>query len=208
MGAKLEEGDWLIGHSPKEDGHKLIYAMQISEVLCMNKYFDDPRFAAKKPKLGGTYEEHCGDNIYYQDKDARWKRLPSHFHNDCYCFRQDVGTELAGRPVFVSEHFYYFGDQRVDIPEKFATVIRCGQGIQYTRDFDLSKEFGEWLKANYNSGRLGKPRDMKDLTAETDPMITDLNADCPGQNQNQESPDGRPNSQPICETWLSPRGCR
>jgi hypothetical protein len=30
--AKLKEGDWLIGNSPKKDGNRLVYAMRISEV--------------------------------------------------------------------------------------------------------------------------------------------------------------------------------
>jgi hypothetical protein len=38
--------------------------MRISEVLSMNQYFRDERFASKKPKLDGTPEQQCGDNIY------------------------------------------------------------------------------------------------------------------------------------------------
>jgi hypothetical protein len=43
--ARLKEGDWIIGNSsnssnlPKEDRNRLVYAMRISEVLSMTKYF-------------------------------------------------------------------------------------------------------------------------------------------------------------------------
>jgi hypothetical protein len=36
MNLRLKDGDWLIGTSPKKDGHKLVYAMRILDRLCMN----------------------------------------------------------------------------------------------------------------------------------------------------------------------------
>jgi Nucleotide modification associated domain 2 len=129
MKAKLREGDWLTGNSPRTDGNRLVYAMRISEVLCMNTYFHDGRFERKKPKPDGTRTEQCGDNIYYRQGDGQWRRLPSLFHNESAKFIQDVGKEFAGRPVFVSEHFYYFGGRRVAIPPgELARVIWIGKG--------------------------------------------------------------------------------
>jgi hypothetical protein len=43
------KGGWLIGNSTKQDGHRLVYAMCILERLTMNQYFEDKRFASKKP---------------------------------------------------------------------------------------------------------------------------------------------------------------
>ena len=48
--ARLKVGDWLIGNSQKKDGHRLVYAMQLCDVLSMNEYFQDSRFQNKKPK--------------------------------------------------------------------------------------------------------------------------------------------------------------
>jgi hypothetical protein len=208
--ARLEKGEWLIGHSPKDDGYRLVYAMRISEVLSMNQYFHDERFESKKPKPNGAVEEQCGDNFYYQDEDGTWKRLPSRFHNDCGAFTQDVGYDHAGNPVFVSDHFYYFGDKRVHIPDEFTMVIHYGQGIHYTRDHPLADDFVKWLEANYQPGVRGEPQDRKkkDFATETDPMITDLIADCAGQAQNQERADRPPKSRTISETRVPPRGCR
>jgi hypothetical protein len=36
MKAKLQKGDWLIGNSTRKDSNRLVYAMRISEVLCIN----------------------------------------------------------------------------------------------------------------------------------------------------------------------------
>ena len=171
---KLKEGDWLIGISPIEDGNKLVYAMRISDVLPLNRYFHDPRFERKKPKPDGTLCEQCGDNIYYKSGDGKWKRLPSRFHNDNDNFRQDVGTKLEGEgnPVFVAEHFYYFGHKRVPIPGELTGVIRHTQGVQYATGH-LADDFVMWLETNYKPGILAMPRDMPDHSGETGPMLTE-----------------------------------
>ena len=153
MKAKLIQGDWLIGVSPKKDGNRLVYAMRISERLSMNEYFHDARFESKKPKSDGTACEQCGDNIYYQC-GAEWTRLPSPFHNGRDHLRKD-----AGCPVFVAEHFYYFGTRRVAIPNDLKGVIQERHGISYKND--LADKFVAWLEANYEPGILGMPRDMK-----------------------------------------------
>jgi hypothetical protein len=152
MRAKLKGGNWLIGISPKRDDNRLVYAMRISEVLKMAEYFKDKRFAAKKPKQTGTPIEQCGDNIYYQH-GGKWKRLPSPFHKKSRDFDKD-----KGRPVFVSDHFYYFGDQRVSVPDDLKEVTQVGRGISY-KDC-LADQFVTWLEATHKPGRLGKPRDM------------------------------------------------
>jgi hypothetical protein len=129
MKAQLKEGSWLMGNSEKGDGYRLVYAMRISKRISMYDYFHDDRFGHKKPKPGGTPEEQCGDNIYCTDLAGKWKRLPSRFHNKCSNFKQDTGNDPAGRPVFVAEHFYYFGSRRVDIPDELEGIIKRGKGI-------------------------------------------------------------------------------
>jgi hypothetical protein len=152
MRARLVEGDWLIGVSPRGDGNRLVYAMRISERLSMNEYFHDERFESKKPKPDGTEIEQCGDNIYYQRR-TRWTRLPSHFHNGPNDLDKD-----AGCPVFVAEHFYYFGGNRVAIPDDLKGVIQPRQGISYKNH--LADKFVTWLEANYKPGLIGTPRDI------------------------------------------------
>jgi hypothetical protein len=171
MNARLERGDWLIGNSPKADGNRLVYAMRISEVLDMDQYFHDRRFQAKKPKVDGKPEEQCGDNFYYRE-NGMWKRLPSRFHNNHNAFVKDVGKNRAGRPVFAASHFYYFGDERVAIPDRLKRVIRGVQGIQYTKGH-LAEDFVLWLEANYRPGIIGHPTDIADKSGERGMMITD-----------------------------------
>lgn len=208
MKAKLQKGDWLIGNSPKNDGNRLVYAMRISEVLCMNTYFHDGRFELKKPKPDGTPEEQCGDNIYYRHGDGQWRRIPSHFHNEGAKFIQDVGMNKTGRPVpvFVSEHFYYFGDRRVAIPRELAQVIKDRQGTSWTTG-SMADDFVSWLEANHKPGVLGIPRDMKDRSGEMKPMITRITDDA-RLAKSQERPERQPTSQSPSDTPSRTRGCR
>lgn len=45
---QLKRGDWLLGNSSAKEGHQLIYAMRVSEVLDFDQYYRDPRFEQKK----------------------------------------------------------------------------------------------------------------------------------------------------------------
>ena len=67
----------------------------------------------------------------------------------------------VGHPVFVSDHFYYFGDKRVSIPEKLRDVIKERQGLK-KKDGDLARAFVKWLETTYKPGVHGVPRDMRD----------------------------------------------
>lgn len=181
MNLRLEEGDWLIGTSPKKDGHKLVYAMCILKPLTMNEYFCDERFQCKKPKWDGTYIERRGDNIYYKCDDGEWTQLPSCFHNEGNK-EQDVGKNGKGHPVFVAKHFYYFGNKREDIPANLKDVIWDGKGGRYWRG-ELAREFVSWLEAKPKCGRLGLPRDKATCTghhiAESTPQAENGKPDYP-----------------------------
>jgi len=176
MNAGLERGDWLIGNSDRADGNRLVYAMHISEVLDMDGYFHDRRFQAKKPNPAGPLEDQCGDNFYFRE-DGHWQRLPSRFHNTPESFKKDLGKHLTGRPVFVSQHFYYFGENPVVIPSRLERIIRKVQGIQYTEGH-LADDFVAWLEANHTPGIHGRPRDQADRSREVGPMITDYLINC------------------------------
>ena len=44
QGANLHEGDWIAGFLSKNRGYKFVYAMELSERLNLNDYFNDSRF--------------------------------------------------------------------------------------------------------------------------------------------------------------------
>jgi hypothetical protein len=206
VNARLEVGDWLVGNSPRKDGNRLVYAMCISEVLSMNRYFHDAGFENKKPKPDGTAIERCGDKMYFQCGANQWKRLPSPFHNGPGDFTKDLGVSPAGHPVFVSNQFYYFGSERVAVPIELEPVIRDRQGIRYVRDRS-AEDFVDWLSTNFDLGILGKPRDMESRSGEMGTASTDWIVDGSRKVKNKKQTDCRPNAGSSSSN-LHRKGCR
>ena len=137
-----KEGDWVIGTggaSKRSAGHgKLIYAMLVTEKLTREKYFSDSRFAQKKPikTTTSTYEQKRGDNE-----------------------RPSKVFEKRKQFVLVSRHFYYFGNNAIDIPAKFRRrgFEKKGPGFRSPSDSADVCRFVGWLEKERKPGKHGEP---------------------------------------------------
>jgi len=149
--AKLDKGDWILGHSGISNGYQLIYAMEITEeIMNFNDYYNDNRFQYKKPVLGGKWWQITGDNIYYQDKNGRYTFDINAFHEDK--FEKDTKYPK----VFISNNFYYFGENSIEkFPKNFPHLIHKGRKFTYLEDEESIERFISWLKKNYTKGRNG-----------------------------------------------------
>jgi hypothetical protein len=161
MNARVGIGDWIVGHSCKATGNKLIYAMRVTRVLTMPEYFAG--FPEKRPNPDGDANERCGDNLY-ENTSGKWRRLPSALHNEVSAFIQD-----QDRPVFLSEgeeNYWYFGGtddpSTRGFPDYFPELIKDRQGISYVHDEAVIDRFVMWLKRCGKTGLIGSPRDPVD----------------------------------------------
>jgi hypothetical protein len=152
---RLTKGDWLMGHASKAVGQRLIYAMEVSEVLDFDAYYTDPRFQVKKPRFDRTWQEACGDNIYHRGRNGKWVQEPTWFHNYPEARSQDTQHPI----VFISQNYYYFGENARTIPKRFAGLLweRCGCKCHRS---EKAEAFVEWLETNFTPGVLGNPRDL------------------------------------------------
>lgn len=159
MNARLCVGDWVVGHSSKDSGNRLVYAMKLTKVLSMDEYY--VQFPEKHPDPRGTIEQQHGDNMYFREGE-RWIRLPSAQHNCVGSFRQD-----QGRRVYLAEgedHFWYFGAANPKLEysgllDQFPWLIRRRQGFAYVREAERIQAFSRALRSLSHSGLLGEPRD-------------------------------------------------
>jgi len=143
-----KKGDWVIGTgSVKNVGHnKLIYAMKVTEVMPLEDYWDDKRFAKKKP--GKRIKESVGDNIYYRDEEGIGQHFPSiHSYSD----REDLKSkchDLKGKNVLISQsgNFYYFGRNAPKIPESLLCLIKRGPSHKCNFPQDVVNEFLRWTQ--------------------------------------------------------------
>jgi hypothetical protein len=121
-------GDWVIGLSPRAVGNRLVYAMLVDEILTVESFFGDSRFAAKIPDYStGRIVHRCGDNIYKPLPSGGFRQLES-MHSDGT--REDPETkahDLSGGNVLIARTFYYFGSQALGLPQELE-LLRAGRG--------------------------------------------------------------------------------
>jgi hypothetical protein len=176
QGLRLARGDCLIGHSSIATGSRLIYAMRISEVLDFDAYYRDPRFAAKKARPR-TWQERRGDNIYFRDRDGRWAQALTFFHTR----PGDLEKDTRYPRVFISDHFWYFGENAPKIPSRYSALVRMRQGCGCSHNSATVRSFVTWLETTYPMGQQGDPRDVV-----VDTGVARLSL------QQRNSPSGRP----------------
>lgn len=168
----LEIGDWIIAtggvklHAPDH----LIYAMKVSEIITMQKYWNDKRFQYKKPIPNGSLMQIYGDNIYHYDENVKnpkitdWQQADSAHSLDGGKLNVnhrnvDVGH---GSNVLVATEFYYWGENAIPIPSNLKDVCHKGIGMRYDKiEESVRSKFVEWLRSKYRPGIYGKPTNWK-----------------------------------------------
>jgi len=129
-------GDWVVGLSPKVDGNRIIYAMQVKEIVPFDKYYRDSRFAVKIPDYStGKVVHKCGDNIYKPLPKGEFQQLQSMHSNGTYENHSTKAHDLGGKNVLISRTFYYFGSRPLDLPESLddLKVVRFHKN-RFTQD--------------------------------------------------------------------------
>lgn len=138
-----EIGDWIIGTgSTRNVGNdKLIYAMKITEKMDFDEYFHDERFQKRI------------DNIYFLEGNE-WKQKENPYHGET-----DIERDLNGEYVLISDEFYYFGKDAVDLPLDFLEVIKKGPGHKSNFNKEFIQKFIYWIENNFNKGMHSHPFD-------------------------------------------------
>ena len=157
MGVQLSSEDWVMGTSDSNHGNSLVYAMEVSERIHFNDYFHDVRFQKKKPDLTGNWKKQCGDNIYQLSSTGQWQQAPSLFHTS----QSEIIKDTKHPYVYVSEKFWYFGENSIEIPAEFQSLIWKRQGCKTNYPLKLVKGFTNWIEANFEIGIHGLPRDRE-----------------------------------------------
>lgn len=153
-----QPGDIVVGMSTARHGkNRLIYAMNVAEKISFADYFNDPRFAIKKPERSGR----SGDNFFRYDSLTQTYNLTTaaaaHAGDDIRIAR-DLRTPFT----LVAHDFRYFGGNAPELPADLcATRIVQGnvRGHRVITDRAVIDRFQSWLHAHYAPGIHGRPRD-------------------------------------------------
>lgn len=112
-------GDWILGVGGvnlKSVKKKCILLMKVTEKISFNDYWEDSRFAIKKPARNGSHVQMLGDNIYHHDDNNDWIQEDSHHSNADGSFNMaNLKRDTSTDQVLISRWFYYFGDKAVDV---------------------------------------------------------------------------------------------
>lgn len=167
MGVRLEPGDWILGTGAQETAGLMNYAMQVSERLHFDDYFNDPRYQSRKPDLNGSWRRRCGDNMYYLGKNGRWRQLPVLRHNSPEARAKDTKHPYS----YVARLYYYFGEAAPPIPSRFVDLIWQRQGCKRSHPEEMVRQFAKWLSDSFKPGQHGLPKD-RHLIRDAAPMAS------------------------------------
>ena len=148
-------GDILVGIGSSAGAYKnrLIYAAQVSDVVNMNEYFENPIYKVKKPS-DENISRRRGDNIYYRE-NGTWTQLNNPFHDE-----SNMSHDLNSTNVLICKDFWYFGSKAPLLPEKFLGIVKKGPGHKNINDQNLVSSFLDWLSI-HEKGIIGKPSSLE-----------------------------------------------
>jgi len=161
-------GDWVVGlgskHSPIGDiSSQVVYAMHVTQVLTMEEYdaFCRKHLRKKIPDWRSTdFRKRMGDSIY--EYSGPRPRLRRSVHGE-----GNQKTDLAGRNVLLSDHFYYFGNKPVELPGDLLGLVHGTQGHKSRANDRRAPRFVQWIEGEgfRKNVLLGQPQLKKKLAA-------------------------------------------
>jgi hypothetical protein len=156
-----KKGDWVVGTGSVDSpigniSGKVVYAMRVSEKKTMRGYdqFTSSELPNKIPQMDhDDRRRRCGDSIYDFSTFPPSPRPSVHGEGD-------RDTDLGGRYVLLSDHFFYFGDQPVALPETLLGIVKQGQGHRSGDNSKYVDDFVNWIHSmGYSPATLvGKPQ--------------------------------------------------
>lgn len=159
-------GDWVVGTGAAKNSKTgfLVFAMNVTDVLSYNEYWNHPSHQNKKPTLGGSIKQAYGDNIYY--KNRLWHQADSHHsHNDGSPNQSNIDNDTQTDRILLSEQYIYFGGGGPKIPRRFRNYkgidICAARGYKNKFQTNLIDDFIKWIYSLSETGYIGSPIDWK-----------------------------------------------
>jgi putative DNA base modification enzyme with NMAD domain len=157
-----KKDDWIVGlgskNSPIGDiSTSVVYAMRVTKVMSMAHYDSHCKksLPGKIPDWSNSdFRRKVGDCIYEYGRPGRPRLRPS-IHTQA-----NRKTDLRGRNVLLSKHFYYFGDRPAHLPKGLLPIIHGTQGHKSRANKKYLEKFVSWIEAaGWNRNRaLGEPQ--------------------------------------------------
>ena len=146
-----EVGNWIVGLTTKAKGNRVIYAMQVEEILNYGQYYHDKRFAEKIPdysKRKVIYKR--GDNIYEPLPNGAFRQLRSAHSKKCQENPKAKAVDLGGVNILIARTFHYFGGCGPELP-KHLDELKVGRGHKCHFQPETISDFSNFIE-DYSPG--------------------------------------------------------
>lgn len=175
-------GDWIVATGSKNAKmgnlqRQIVYAMKVTDKITLQQY-DEYCNRFLPDKIPNIFSDdirlHVGDCIYDFSDDSEGKLRPS-VHG-----LGNRKTDLGGKNVLLSEHFYYFGDKPINLPKEFWRIIKANQGHKSKSNTDIAEDFTKWIEElgiSINK-RFGNPQIRIDLRKDINEVETLAKDNC------------------------------
>jgi sarcosine oxidase delta subunit len=137
--------------------------MRVSETVPFDQYWNDSRFALKRPCLFTSKKRAFGDNIYHRDPaTAGWIQEESHhsYLDGCpnvHNIKNDTQTDR----VLISNEYVYWGGSGPLIPARFRNWdgidVYAGRGHKNRFPQEMVQALVKWVQSKAQSGYVGRP---------------------------------------------------
>lgn len=166
--AKAEPGDIVLGTATVEaqrfPAGKVVFAMEVSEAMSFDDYWNDERFRTKRPVLNGSRKFQYGDNIYHH-RDDEWIQEDSHHSLPQGVLNPNqLKRDTSRDRVLISNHFVYWGGCGLMLPKEQQArgrhpVVHSGVGHSCRFGADTVSAFRRWVDPHLGKGFRGRPFD-------------------------------------------------
>ncbi len=163
-------GDWIVGTGAKtryDIAGRLIYAMQIDEVLDFDSYWNDARFVRKRPNLNGSLKVIYGDNIYHR-VGKKWVQANSHHSlENGRPNKANIAWDTGVDRVLIATKFVYWGKTAPTIPKRFRAFRKAKEDIcckargHRVLGEEIATAFAKWLDQRGKWGFQGEPLEFE-----------------------------------------------
>ena len=152
-------GDWIgaFASARMTIREKLVSLMLVGEILTFDEYWEDSRFKNKHPIFNKSMMYMYGDNIYHHLEDNWTQELSHHSNKDGSINYLNLNRDTQTNRVLIATEFYYFGNNAIDVPTEFASLIWKQIGYKICRDEILVERFIEYVRQNFDQGIHGTP---------------------------------------------------
>jgi hypothetical protein len=154
-------GDIVVGMSRRCE--RVVYAMEVGEVIGFEQYWTDPRYLNRRPTWNSaSLVDRNGDNIYEPAGDDFRQMHSWHSNSDgsenSDNKRRDLGDNYDNN-VLVSEQFAYWGGSGPLLPAQLV-FLRIGIGYRCRFTADQVEAVESWFETE-SRGLLGAPTNWK-----------------------------------------------